>query len=430
MKLPKEKAFLGAIDVLYYSPGEKLARDTAYSEALAAMYAHVAGRSRSGDVVRAVAARHRASDRSRLPPPGARRVDCAEGVRGEPEASRARRTSSFTRSTIRITRRSALPAARSYAGIAPSAAHALHMPSHIFVQRGMWADVAHVEHRRLQGRHRSQRAHEARRGPRGLPHARLAAVRQPDARQHRRGEAERRVGEAGRRSQSDQRRHSQRLPRHARAADSRNGEVGEDRAARRTVPAARGGARCARRHAGHGDARRATSGFSSPVTAAAKRGDLKTAEAAEAQLRGAREKLEAGQNAFNAKYVAVMEKQVGALVRSARGQKDEALKLAKEAMDIELSLSAPSGPPDPIKPAPEFYGELLIRGRKTRGSRCRTWNFRCSGPLTGRHPSKPCSGPARRARQCDNYGNPKLRLRTLDAGSTYEETCRPGARRR
>src|SRR6188508_3559319 len=38
-KLPKEKAFLKAIDVLYYAPGDKLARDTAYSEAMAAMYA-------------------------------------------------------------------------------------------------------------------------------------------------------------------------------------------------------------------------------------------------------------------------------------------------------------------------------------------------------------------------------------------------------
>ena len=49
---------------------------------------------------------------------------------------------------------------------------------------------------------------------------------------------------------------------------------------------------------------------------------------------------------------------------SRRGQKDEALKLAKEAMEIELALSAPSGPPDPIKPAPEFYGELLIEAGK------------------------------------------------------------------
>src|SRR5688500_19871203 len=103
--------------------------------------------------------------------------------------------------------------------------------------------------------------------------------------------------------------------------------------------------------------------------AGAKRGDLKTAESAEAQLRGAREKLEAAQNAFNAKYVAVMEKQVGALIRHARGQKDEALKLAKEAVDIELSLAAPSGPPDPIKPAPEFYAEhSLESGRNSEAA--------------------------------------------------------------
>jgi hypothetical protein len=34
-----------------------------------------------------------------------------------------------------------LKAARAYSKIAPSAAHALHMPSHIFVQLGMWDDV-------------------------------------------------------------------------------------------------------------------------------------------------------------------------------------------------------------------------------------------------------------------------------------------------
>ena len=36
----------------------------------------------------------------------------------------------------------ALPAARKYARIAPASSHALHMPSHIFVQLGMWADSA------------------------------------------------------------------------------------------------------------------------------------------------------------------------------------------------------------------------------------------------------------------------------------------------
>jgi tetratricopeptide (TPR) repeat protein len=36
----------------------------------------------------------------------------------------------------------ALPAARQYAKIAPAASHALHMPSHIFVQLGMWPEAA------------------------------------------------------------------------------------------------------------------------------------------------------------------------------------------------------------------------------------------------------------------------------------------------
>jgi tetratricopeptide (TPR) repeat protein len=35
----------------------------------------------------------------------------------------------------------ALPAARRYASIAPGAAHALHMPAHIFVQLGMWPEA-------------------------------------------------------------------------------------------------------------------------------------------------------------------------------------------------------------------------------------------------------------------------------------------------
>ncbi len=55
--------------------------------------------------------------------------------------TRARRTSSSTRSTIPITRRWRSSAANAYAKIAPSAAHALHMPSHIYVQRGMWQQV-------------------------------------------------------------------------------------------------------------------------------------------------------------------------------------------------------------------------------------------------------------------------------------------------
>ena len=50
----------------------------------------VAGRSRGGHLVCAVAARHGAAHRQGLPPSGARGIDRREGVQGKPEASRRR----------------------------------------------------------------------------------------------------------------------------------------------------------------------------------------------------------------------------------------------------------------------------------------------------------------------------------------------------
>ncbi len=47
-----------------------------------------------------------------------------------------------------------------------------------------------------------------------------------------------------------------------------------------------------------------------------------------------------------------------------RRQKDDAVRLAKEAADVEATMAAPSGPPDPIKPAMELYGEMLLEARQ------------------------------------------------------------------
>jgi tetratricopeptide (TPR) repeat protein len=55
-----------------------------------------------------------------------------------------------------------------------------------------------------------------------------------------------------------------------------------------------------------------------------------------------------------------VEKELAALTKLARGQSEEAVRLAKEAADIELTLNPPSGPPDPIKPALELYGDVLL----------------------------------------------------------------------
>jgi len=356
-KLPKEKAFLGAIDVLYYSPGDKLARDNAYSEALAAMYAvwpddHEVATWYALSLLGTV----RPTDR------GFRRQALAASIVEKvfKENPKHPGAAHFIIHSFDDPDHAplALPAARAYAGIAPSAAHALHMPSHIFVQRGMWDDVrtsnivAYKAAMDLNTRMKLAEGREDFHTLGWLEYANLMLGHVDEAKQNvesAKQAADRNPSNAGIRNGY--------LAMRARLMlETENWE----RIALEAPKAPQ--APQAPEHGG-------MPGMSMPTShtwifiagySAAKLGDLKTAETAETQLRGAREKLEGGQNPYAAKPVAIMEKQVGALIRAARGQKDDALKLAKEAMEIELSMSAPSGPPDPIKPAPEFYGELLI----------------------------------------------------------------------
>ena len=139
-KLPKEKAFLKAIDILYYSPGDKLARDIAYSEALASMYAQwPADHEVATWYALSLLGTVRPADK------GFRRQALAASIAEKVFAENPRHPGAahFIIHAFDDPDHAplALNAARAYAGIAPAAAHALHMPSHIFVQRGMWEDV-------------------------------------------------------------------------------------------------------------------------------------------------------------------------------------------------------------------------------------------------------------------------------------------------
>jgi predicted Zn-dependent protease len=97
---------------------------------------------------------------------------------------------------------------------------------------------------------------------------------------------------------------------------------------------------------------------------AARLGDPDRAELARAKLGAMRQDVESTGDAYAAKPFAIMENEVAAAIELARGQKSEAVRLAKQAADVEATLAAPSGPPDPIKPALEFYGEVLLDAGK------------------------------------------------------------------
>jgi len=55
---------------------------------------------------------------------------------------------------------------------------------------------------------------------------------------------------------------------------------------------------------------------------------------------------------------------LAALVAEAKGNKDQAIALLKEGVQIEESMRPPNGAADPVKPSHELLGEVLLRAGK------------------------------------------------------------------
>ena len=358
-RLPKEKAYFEALHQLYFAAGDKLARDQAYSDALARMHAQwpddheiavfyalsLLGTVRPGDTgfrrqAQAASIAQAVFDRNPKHPGAAHFIIHAFD---DPDHAPL-----------------GLAAARAYAAIAPSAAHALHMPSHIFVQLGMWQDVersniaAYKAAVDLNTRMKLAEGREDFHTLSWLAYADVMLGKIDDAKKHvelARQAADRNPQNRGIRGGY--------LGMRARLI-SDTGQW-EKLTLAPAPPAAAGG-----EHAGM-PGMPGMGSYDGSVTwtyivgtSAAKLGDIATAEAAEAALKAATARTEGGPGAYAAKPHLIREKELGAVLRWARGQKAEALQLAREAAEVERSMNAPSGPPDPIKPAFELYGELLL----------------------------------------------------------------------
>jgi tetratricopeptide (TPR) repeat protein len=204
-----------------------------------------------------------------------------------------------------------LRAARAYAQVAPAAHHALHMPSHIFVQLGMWTDaaasneaawaasVAWVKRRNLAVE--KEDFHSL---------SWLAYVYFQQGRVKKAGELLEIARQAAHEIQSP------------RVAASVGGME-----ARQLVETGR------------------------------------TREALAAQLAAPAETSHA-QGAHGDTARPILEKESQALSLQAQGKTDEALALLREAADLESAMPPPSGPPSPLKPAHELYGEVLLAAGK------------------------------------------------------------------
>jgi tetratricopeptide (TPR) repeat protein len=138
---PRERAYLRAVQVLY-GEGGKPTRDQAYAEAMAAIHQEYpedreAAAFYALALLGSVGPRDPAALRTRM-----RAAAIAQEVyREEPDHPGAAHylLHAFDDPDHAIL---ALPAARRYAEIAPAAFHARHMPSHIFLQLGMWPEAA------------------------------------------------------------------------------------------------------------------------------------------------------------------------------------------------------------------------------------------------------------------------------------------------
>jgi len=135
----REKAYLQAVEVLY-GAGDKLARATAYVEAMRTIH-EMYPSDMEARTLYALALLGASPSRSTDLRPRVEAAAAADVVfRRNPEHPGAAHYLIHAYDDP-VLAPLGLPAALSYARIAPAAQHAVHMPSHIFLQLGRWDDV-------------------------------------------------------------------------------------------------------------------------------------------------------------------------------------------------------------------------------------------------------------------------------------------------
>lgn len=137
----RERAYLDAVRILY-GAGEKAERDRAYARAMAAIHGaypeDLEAAAFHALALLAIADPSEASGLKTRMQAAAIALDVYNREPNHPGAAHYI-LHAFDDPAHAVL---ALPAARRYAQIAPAAPHALHMPSHIFFQLGMWDEVA------------------------------------------------------------------------------------------------------------------------------------------------------------------------------------------------------------------------------------------------------------------------------------------------
>src|SRR6266545_2407453 len=261
-----------------------------------------------------------------------------------------------------------LEAADVYAYLAPDAPHALHMPSHIYVQLGQWDKLSAANERSYAASARRSEQKQLRAIEGEAFHA-MFWLHYAYLMQGNFAKADEALAVAGR--------HAKNLE----AGSNRSGQF-DTMVARHTIETARWRvvdvAPVIAEIKTAPDRLRPSVAGSTLLANALSAGHLRNSAAAKVAATGLRD-LEASMKARKAgetKQVEIMALEADGMALLAGGDRDGALKRLEQAAVIEESMDPPSGPPGeqdtdpPIKPAHELLGEVLLEaGRPADAAR-------------------------------------------------------------
>jgi tetratricopeptide (TPR) repeat protein len=334
----REKGFLRAVDALFFGDGDLKARRTAYMQAMRRVYEAHPGDDEVAafyalSLISAGGAAGKQGERERILA-GSIALDLFGRDPDHPGGAHYT-IHAFDDPLHAIL---ALPAARKFASIAPAVSHAQHMPTHIFIQLGMWDRVSTS----------NQSAYDA-----------AVALWEPGDSA---GDMTHALdwGQYGDLQRGDYVR--------AEAWIASMQEIFEKNGSQpriaSTLPVVKARWIIETRR---WETQPVTESSPAPLLyatglSAVQKGDLTLAEQASRALAGLAEKAEGSDSFYHrtAKPLAIMAKQVEGALQIARGETDRGLGILAESVAVAGQMPPPRGAANPIKPADEFYGEALL----------------------------------------------------------------------
>ncbi len=357
-RTPREKGFLAAVEILF-GEGDAAARRRSYADVMGRLYARYPADPEVatfyalallGTMSRSVSAHTDARDGHSETLAGSRTQTQVAAILAKVLKTHPRHPGALHYllhdDDDPQHARLALPAARTLATLAPESSHALHMPSHVFLQLGMWHEAASSDRTAFAAS--NAWVTRKRLGPALRNYHALAWLQYELLQLGRYREAWETIGEIE-------------------PVVKATGQLTllsdlSSMRARYVIETRSWDLLAAERNFGNADELFAI-GVSAartdhaPLAEMARQGlAVRARDEREGDLRPA---------------IAIMEREVAALIELAAGRRDQAVEILQTAVQSELQLPPPFGLPEPVKPAPELLGEVLLevgRPREANGA--------------------------------------------------------------